>query len=126
MSRVCLWKIDSKVGWGEVEKRVGLLKGILDHVSMTLIGDELGIYLLGQKLGFWELILSPRMKRPSKEVLKDIKDGVAIAIEDQESRKEIFLLIDKQSLEVDTGLRSVTDLVYIACKRGLRDRALKT
>lgn len=117
-------KISASVGWPEVDRRVTSLNGILRSISTTLEGDELAVYLLGEKLAHCELVLSPRLKKPSILIIKDIERGVKTSISDKESRKEALILVKNLAEDLDSSIRSVVDKIYVACKRGLRDKVM--
>ncbi len=116
-------KISSEIGWPEVDRKVTTLTGILTSINATLEGEELAIYLLGEKLAHFELVLYPRLKKPSKRMIQDIERGVKSSISDDESLREVLALLTTLA-EDNESLGNVVDKIYVACKRGLRDKAM--
>lgn len=110
-------------GWNEVDKLTLKIKGIISSMEYHLKGEELSLFLLGKRLGHWELVIDPMLKKVDSAFADLVIEGLKVAITDKESLKGATSLVKNQKGKVREEVRSIVGKIYIAVKRSLQSKS---
>lgn len=120
-------RIDPSVGSYQIDVLVQEFENLISNYQTKLHGEELAIFILGQRLGRWEYVLDAKLKGIPDQFAQEIVRGLKIAIRDKASCDQAIKLVQRN---INTPKESVASddaaAIRKAVTQGLQDQAITT